>query len=100
MHRTFLNSVVPYKDIYTALLPMFMSQVSVATDLLGNTLSMNLVEMDDGEIMMRVAGYASAAFMDPRSIWACNGVIQGLNYVLVPKTATASVPELRTTGGN
>jgi len=92
-----IPSVVPYKDMDMALKPLFMSQVGVTTSVTGDDLALTRVKPEGAEdYVIRAAGYASAAFLEPSdSVWACNGVIQPINYVLVPRSATITTPTLK-----
>jgi uncharacterized surface protein with fasciclin (FAS1) repeats len=94
-----IPSVVPWKDMEQALEPLFMSQVGVTTSVNGDDLALTRVQPEGSEdYVIRAAGYASAAFLEPKdSVWACNGVIQPINYVLVPRSATITTPTLRVT---
>jgi len=94
-----IPSVVPWKDMEQALEPLFMSQVGVTTSVNGDDLALTRVKPEGSEdYVIRAAGYASAAFLEPKdSVWACNGVIQPINYVLVPRSATITTPTLRVT---
>merc|ERR1739848_276755 len=91
-----IPSVVPYSDMEMALKPLFMSQVGVTTSVPGDELSLTRVKPEgQDDYVIRSAGYASAAYLSPDSVWACNGVINPINYVLVPRQATVTKPELR-----
>jgi len=95
-----IPSVVPYSDMEMALKPLFMSQVGVTTSVPGDDLSLTRVKPSGkDEYVIRSAGYASAAYLSPDSVWACNGVINPINYVLVPRQATITKPSLRITNG-
>lgn len=94
-----IPSVVPYSDMEMALKPLFMSQVGVTTSVAGDDLGLTrVIPEGQEEPVIRAAGYASAAFLEPKdSVWACNGVIQPINYVLVPRQGTITTPTLKTT---
>ncbi|QDZ22332.1 hypothetical protein A3770_07p48500 [Chloropicon primus] len=95
-----IPSVVPYSDMEMALKPLFMSQVGVTTSVPGDDLSLTRVKpAGKDEYVIRSAGYASAAYLSPDSVWACNGVINPINYVLVPRQATITKPSLRIANG-
>lgn len=91
-------SVAPVADFRQALGPLFMSEVGLVTELQGNAITVNIAKTKGDKV--RVASYASAAYLEPEeSVWACNGVIQPINYVLVPRMATVTEPtSLRVNG--
>ncbi len=48
--------------------------------------------------VFNAARYASAAYLEGDTVWTCNGVINPINYVLMPREATVTKPELKIGG--
>ena len=92
-------SVVPYSDMESALKPLFMTRVGslfMTTSVPGAALTLTRVKPEGrDEHVIRIAGYASAAYVSRDTVWACNGLINPINYVLVPRRATVTRPDLR-----
>lgn len=94
-----IPSVVPKADMESALKPLFMSQVGVTTSVPNDDLALTRVKPEgEDKFVIRAAGYASAAYLDGNTVWACNGVIEPINYVLMPREATITKPELKIGG--
>merc|ERR1712176_1609648 len=94
-----IPSVVPKDDMESALKPLFMSQVGVTTSVPGDQLALTRVTPEGADApVIRAAGYASAAYLEGDTVWTCNGVINPINYVLMPREATVTKPELKIGG--